>query len=172
MPSLILRLEPLPDDLEGSTLPRPGSPDAANAAPVVDIAEHERLAAATPLSRWSAAVAAAQDACLVVDQTGSIVSISAAAAELLGCSDAAVIGRGLLDVVQVVDLETGAPRPEYATRITPLAVLHGPGLMRSLMRVRHYDDTLLTLDTMSAPIHDAAGHPIGSISYLATLARL
>jgi PAS domain S-box-containing protein len=136
---------------------------------VIDLATSERLSSATPLSRWSAAVAAAHDACFVLDQNGIVISISVAAVELLGCGDAAVIGRHILDVINLVDLETGAPNPEYAPRITPLVVLEGPGLGRSLLRVRHGDGTTVTLDTASAPIHDVSAHLLGSVSFLAPI---
>lgn len=169
MPSLIIRLEPLPGsdrDSNGST------PPPVPLRPVADVAEHENGNATTPLARWSAAAAAAHDACLILDTDGAIVSISAAAAELLGCSNNAVIGRRLLDVIDVVDLETSAPHPDYASLITPLAVLTGRGLMRSLLRVRHSSGSLITVDTASAPVHDAAGDTVGSVSFLAAIASL
>jgi PAS domain S-box-containing protein len=136
---------------------------------VVDVAAPERLTVATPLTRWSAAVAAAHDACFVVDSNGIVISISVAAVELFGCGDAAIIGRHILDVVQLVDLETGAADPDYASRITALAVLDQPGLARSLMRVRHADGSLVTLDSSSAPVHDVTGYPLGSVTFLAPI---
>lgn len=160
MPSLILRLEQLPEDVTGAA---PGSPLRA----VVDLDDSD--APATPLARWSAASAAAHDPCLVLDRDGAIVSISASAAELLGCSDGGVIGRPLLEVIDVVDFETGSPNPDYATRITPLAVLEGQGLSRSVLRVRHPDDALVTVDTASTPVHDATGSVVGSVSFLASV---
>jgi PAS domain S-box-containing protein len=138
-------------------------------ARVVDLGASERLSTATPLSRWSAAVAAAHDGCFVVDRNGVVISVSVAAVELLGCGDMAVIGRHVLDVVNLVDLETGAANPEYAQRITPLVVLDGPGLGRSLIRVRHRDGTLVTLDTASVPVHDVSGNLLGSVTFLAPI---
>jgi PAS domain S-box-containing protein len=146
-----------------------GAPDGDGTPRIVDLATSERLSSSTPLSRWSAAVAAAHDACFVVDGSGVVLSISVAAVELLGCADTAVIGRHILDVINLVDLETGAAHPEYAVRITPLAVLDGPGLGRSLMRVRHSNGTLVTLDTASVPIHDVSAHLLGSVSFLAPI---
>jgi hypothetical protein len=72
-------------------------------------------------------------------------------------------------VINLVDLETGAAHPEYAPRITPLVVLDGPGLSRSLMRVRHEDGAVVTLDTSSAPIHDVNGHLLGSVTFTAPI---
>lgn len=197
MPSLILRLEQLapPDAPRTPDADRDPAPDGAPAnheaaaAPidpyqsgpavassaasaarrVVDVAGSERLSTATPLSRWSAAVAAAHDACFVLDLNGAIISISVAAVELLGCGDAAIIGRHVLDVLNLVDLETGAAHPAYAPRITPLAVLEGPGLGRSLLRVRHDEGAVVTLDTSSAPIHDVNAHLLGSVTFIAPI---
>ena len=136
---------------------------------VVDLGNDNRVAvASTPLARWSAAVAAAHDACVVLDRDGQVLSMSAAAAELFGCSDIGVIGRPLLDVVEVVDFDSGIANPDYAARVAPLAVLaNGSGLMRSLMRVRRRDSVRVTLDVSAAPIHDGARWTVGSISFLA-----
>jgi PAS domain-containing protein len=158
VPKLILRLEPLA-----------GADPSARTRHVVDLGDHGRApAASTPLARWSASVAAAHDPCVVVDAQGQVLSLSVSAAELLGCSDAGVIGRRLLDVVDLVDFETGGLKPDYAPRIAPLAVLtNANGLMRSLLRVRHRDGSRLTIDASSAPLHDVRGEIIGSISFLA-----
>lgn len=162
---LILRLERLM------------TPEGASAPPVrhvVDLGDHARAAAPAaaattpPMARWSAAVAAAHDPCLLVDRKGQVLSISASAAELLGCSDGAVVGRRLLDVMRLVDFDTGGPDPDYASRIAPLAVLStGSGLLRSLLRVRLHDDSRLTVDASAAPVHDAHGETLGSITFLA-----
>jgi PAS domain S-box-containing protein len=187
LPSLILRLEHLarvdvPPVPAAESAPAAGRASTAVADPVapaaepaptsrrvVDVSAPERLSTATPLSRWSAAVAAAHDACFVLDVNGVVISISVAAVELLGCGDAAVIGHHLLEVVNLIDLETGASHPAYEARITPLAVLEGAGLARSLMRVRHEDGTIVTLDTSSAPIHDVNAHLLGSVSFIAPI---
>jgi PAS domain S-box-containing protein len=136
---------------------------------VVDVAAPERLSVATPLTRWSAAVAAAHDPCFVIDANGIVISISVAAVELLGCGDMTTIGRHVLDILTLVDLDTGASDPDYANRITPLAVLDNPGLSRSLIRVRHADGALVALDTSSAPIRDVTGYPLGSVTFLAPI---
>lgn len=160
MSKLIMRLERLP-----------GADAPAGPRHVVDLGDHVRApAASTPLARWSASVAAAHDPCVVVDDQGQVLSLSASAAELLGCSDAGVIGRPLVDVVDLVDFETGASRPDYASRVAPIAVLaNGNGLMRSLLRVRHRDGSKVTIDASSAPLHDVRGDIIGSLTFLAAV---
>jgi PAS domain S-box-containing protein len=168
VPSLILRLESLDDDA-----PRDPAATTTGLPSQVDLTDAATGSATPhPLARWQAAVEASADACLVLDSRGCVVSASAAAIEALGCSDQPVRGRRLLDVIDVVDLDSGASHPEYAVRITPLATLGGRGLMRSLMRLRHPDGSLVTLDSSSAPLHDDAGQTIGSISYFATFATL
>jgi PAS domain S-box-containing protein len=163
---LILRLERLPGAARDGE-----SPLAPSARHVVDLGDHGRSpVASTPLARWSAAVAAAHDPCLVLDLEGQVLSLSVSGAELLGCSDAAVIGRPLLDVLHLVDFDTGALDPDYAARIAPLAVLQsGSGLMRSLLRVRTREGDRLTVDASSAPLHDVRGETIGSLTFLAAV---
>lgn len=129
-----------------------------------------RQTSTNSLSRWSAAVAAAHDACFVLDPTGAVVSVSVDAVALLGCGDETVIGRHILDVINLIDLDSGTAHPEYASRITPLVVLGGSGLARSLMRVRRADGSIVTLDSASSPIHDAAGQLIGSLTFIAQIA--
>jgi PAS domain-containing protein len=157
---LILRLAPLQGAEEASPAPT---------RHVVDLGERSRQPSApTPLARWIATVAAAHDSCLVLDDNAQIVSISTSAADLLGCSDSVVIGQRLLDVIELVDFETGGSRPDYAPRIAPVAVLAaGSGLMRSLIRLRQADGGRLTIDASAAPIHDARGETVGSMTFLA-----
>jgi PAS domain S-box-containing protein len=165
---LILRLERLHGaDVVTSTTP--GQRGSTQARHIVDLGDHGRPpAASTPLARWIATAAAAHDPCLVLDPEGQILSVSTRGAELLGCSDVAIIGRQLLDVIELVDFETGGARPDYAARIAPIAVLSpGHGLMRSLLRVRQSDGTRQTVDASAAPIHDAHGETVGSFTFMA-----
>lgn len=164
MTKLILRLERLAEPAWPSA-----TRDADERRPhVVDLGDERRRAvASTPLARWISAVAGAHEPCFVLDGDGQVLSLSAGAAELLGCADPGAVGRRLLDVVEVVDFDYGGAA-DYATRIAPLAVLtRGSGLMRSLMRVRQRDGVRVTLDTSSAPIHDADGATVGSCTFLA-----
>lgn len=166
MAKLILRLEPLAEATNGSSA----------LAHVVDLGDRSRSeqartgSAASPLARWIATVAAAHDACLVLDPDGRIASLSSAGADVLGCSQGGVIGRRLLDVVELLDFETGQVRPDYSARIAPLGVLQsGTGLMRSLLRLRHPDGAAVTVDASAAPLHDARGTTVGSVTFLAPL---
>ncbi|HVA60900.1 MAG TPA: PAS domain-containing protein [Mycobacteriales bacterium] len=124
--------------------------------------------ASSPLSRWGSTVAAARDACLVLDAGGRVVSVSPACAELFGQSVDALIGRDLLDAVALVDFETGEAAPEYAARIPPLLVLTVVTLGRSLLRLERPAGRV-TLDIISAPLRGNDGQVVGSISFLAEI---
>jgi hypothetical protein len=169
LPSLILRLEPLDGPDDPIVLPRLSS--EAEGATTITLPVHagDREPAASALDRWVSTVALSTDACLVLDSAGLVVAISGAALELLGVGSGPTGGHHVLDVVPLVDLETGEPNPEYAPRITPLVVLESGGLARSLLRVRHEDDAIVTLDTSSASIHDIAGTLAGSITFIALI---
>lgn len=169
MPSLILRLESLDDDLPAEPEPQLVTRRLVD---LTDGAAEAPCPVPHPLARWQAAAETSSDACLVLDTLGAVVSVSPAALDVLGCGDALVRGRRLLDVIDVVDFDTAESNPDYAARITPLATLNGRGLMRSLMRLRRADGTLTTLDSTSAPLHDEVGETIGSISFFATFATL
>jgi PAS domain S-box-containing protein len=175
VPSLILRLESLDDDIDSDRDSDPDpAPDRSNGVPSqVDVSDSPESATGSHrLAGWQAAAESSSDACLLLDARGAVVSASPAAIDALGAAGQPVRGRRLLDVIDVVDLDTGASHPDYAVRITPLATLGGRGLMRSLMRLRCPDGSLVTLDSTSAPLHDADGETIGSISFFATFATL
>jgi len=161
MPKLVLRLHALPAVRPEVVAPRH----------VVDLAGRARSAPTpTPLARWSGVVATAHDPCVLLDANGRVVSLSPTAADLLGCGIEAVAGRPLLTLIDLVDFDTGASAPDYALRVAPLAVLQaGAGLVRSLLRVRHADGTVRTVDAAGSPLHDADGGLIGSITLLAPL---
>lgn len=169
MTKLILRLERL-DDVAANGSAAALDAEVERPLHVVDLGDHGRApVASTPLARWIATVAAAHDPCLVLDQHAQVLSMSVSAAELLGCTEG-VIGRRLLDVVEVIDFDTGRPAPDYAHRIAPVSVLTaGSGLMRSLMRIRQRDGMVVTVDAAAAPIHDATGTTVGSFTFFASV---
>ena len=164
MPKLVLRLHALP----AGTLA-----DSATPRHVVDLGDRDRQPAAptpTTLARWSRVTATSHDPCLLVDDHGRVVSMSPSAARLLGCDTEGVIGRHLLALIDLLDFDTGASAPDYAHRVAPLAVLQeGAGLVRSLMRVRHAAGQVHTLDAAAAPLHDADGQLVGSLTLFAQL---
>lgn len=164
MPKLVLRLQALPKGSLG---------DSAAPRHIVDLGHGGRPAATptpTTLARWSRVTATSHDPCLLLDDQGRAVSVSATAGLLLGCAGDGVMGRHLLAILDLVDFDTGASAPDYALRVAPLAVLeHGAGLVRSLLRVRHADGQVRTLDAAAAPLHDADGRLVGSLTHFAPL---
>lgn len=167
MTRLVMRLARLSDgDDRGDRAAADGRDDRDRQ--LVDLSDARGGGVAfTPLARWIAAVAASHDACVVLDADGHVLSVSPSASELLGTAASGVIGRRLLEVVEIVDFDYGGAA-DYAARIAPVAVLNeGSGLMRSLMRVRLRDGSRVTLDTSSAPVHDATGRTTGSVTFLA-----
>lgn len=110
---------------------------------------------------WLAAVASSVDACLVVDDEGRLAAVSEAAAVLLDLDDHQV-GARFADLVCAVDFSLGA-RPEIdQQRLPPLQALESGHTARALLRVRHRDGALVTLDVVSSPL---ARH-VGSLSFL------
>jgi PAS domain-containing protein len=162
MPELVLRLHALPTGM---------LTDSAAPRHVVDLGDRGRPSPTpTTLTRWSRVTAAAHDPCLLLDDRGRVVSLSASAGRLLGCGTDAVAGEPLLSLLELLDFDTGASAPDYAHRVAPLAVLNdGAVLVRSLLRVRHGDGEIRTLDAAGAPLHDAAGRLVGSLTLFAPL---
>jgi hypothetical protein len=143
---------------------------------------------------WAGMVSDATEPCLVLDADGVIVAASRACLLLLGtpvvadpppgstpgtaplgptAAGAGVpaveewIGRGLLDVVDLVDLTaSGAALAAWeAERIPPLLVLSTGSLARGLMRVR-VGELARTVDVVSTPLWDgSAAGTVGSLSF-------
>jgi PAS domain-containing protein len=125
-----------------------------------------------PLAAWVAVTSASPDACLVLDDRGRVAGCSAPAAELLGEGQEQMRGRSLVgDVIDVVDFSAQAgPGDHYALRIPPLLALASEMPARGLLRVRHGDGRHVTLDAVSAPLHEPGGRLAGSVSFLAAIA--
>ena len=163
MAKLVLRLQALPTGTVA---------DAAAPRHVVDLVQPRAAPTPTPttLARWSRVTATSHDPCLLLDDQGRVVSVSTTAGQLLGCGNDGVVGRHLLPLLHLLDFDTGASAPDYAHRVAPLAVLEeGAGLVRSLLRVRHPDGQVRTLDAAAAPLHDGEGRLVGSLTLFALL---
>lgn len=122
------------------------------------------------LTPWCKLVEDSPEACMVLDPSGGVVAVSAAAAELVGeYGPDQVVGHHLLDVVDLVDFHGGVAGAVYADRLAPLIALSGDTLARGLMRVRFPDGGTRTLDAVAAPLHDAEGQVAGTIAFLASI---
>lgn len=124
--------------------------------------------------RWAQVAAVADEPCVLLDADGMIVVSSPACRALLGTDGLPHptgahrdwTGRGLLDVLRLVDLTaSGAPLASWeAERIPPLLALATGNLARGLIRVR-LGDRSRTADVVSTPLRDA-GAVVGSLSFL------
>lgn len=125
---------------------------------------------------WANAVAGAAEPCVVLDADGVIVAHSETFRALLGAAPEAVgnepgqdeqwVGRGLLEVITLVDLTaTATPLAGWETeRVPPLLVLATGNLARGVMRVRVGSATR-TVDAVSTPLWDE-GILAGSLTFV------
>ena len=111
----------------------------------------------TNIDRWTSTVAAAEEPCLVIDFTTTILAISDSCGRLLGLGEAPdLVGQPLLgSALRLVDFTAG--RGELADpdtkKIPPLLALTTQRLARGLMRVQpdaHEQD--VTVDAIATPL--------------------
>ena len=116
------------------------------------------------IARWTAAVAGAQEHCLMLDVEAVIVAISPTFERLLGL-DRPAVGRDLLDgVLRLIDFADGGVLADgEVTKIPPLMALTSGRLARGLMRVGTADETC-TLDAIATPLLDG-DTTVGSLTF-------
>lgn len=134
--------------------------------------------AASSMWWWANAVAGAAEPCVVLDSDGVIVAHSETFRALLGDVMSGEdqepagewVGRGLLDVLRLVDLTAAAaPLAGWESeRVPPLLVLATGALARGVMRVRIGAATR-TVDAISTPLWDEATLA-GSLTFLCRIA--
>lgn len=135
------------------------APDALDLdAPALDAAGRRTLDLDPgALLPWLEAVRVSSDACLVVDARSRLVALSLAAGVLLDL-DGDQVGIPLRALVRVVDFSpAGWPEADQQRCLPPLQALEAGKVARALLRVRHRDDTLITLDVLSTPLASGAG---------------
>jgi hypothetical protein len=70
----------------------------------------------------------------------------------------------------VVDFSSAAePIGEHAV-VPPTQAIEAAVLSRGLMRLRRIDGVTVTIDAVSAPLHEIGGDVIGSLTFFASLA--
>lgn len=151
--------------------PEPAHRMPAERVPAPDQA-HPHQAHQGSLRRWAAAVDAAAEPCLLIDDQTRIVASSAACRELLGLADPVLTaGRPLLETLQLVDF-TAAPSPldvADADKIPPLLALNSARLARGLLRVGPIGgEPAGTVDAMTTPVLDD-GAVVGSLTFLSAI---
>ena len=104
--------------------------------------------------RWFAAtLRSIADAVIAVDAGGRVTWLNAAAEALTGWAAADAIGRALDDVFQLVDPDSGRPRP--------LGRAHAVAHTEATLRAR--DGGLRLISDALAPITDERGHAAGAL---------
>jgi PAS domain-containing protein len=125
--------------------------------------------APTSFGRWADTVFAADEPCLVIDDSMTIVAASASCCALLGLSDQrTAVGRPLLDAgLRLVDFT--AARSELAEtevdKIPPLLAVTSGRQARGLLRV-HRDNANDTVDAIATPLL-LDGKVAGSLTFFA-----
>jgi PAS domain-containing protein len=142
-----------------SAVPRPAGPEPAVEPPLA--------VRGASLQAWSRAVSGSGDPALVLDPEGAVVAASTAAAELLDRPVAELLGRELPKAAGFVDFHA-APRALGldAGSLAPMLALRSDSPARGLMRVRRDNGSLMTCDTVAAPLHDAKGELTGALVLL------
>ncbi len=110
------------------------------------------------LDRWTATVASAIEACLVIDYTTTVLAASASCCDLLRLGEPLqVVGEPLLGgALRLIDFTAG--RGELAEpeteKIPPLLALTTQRLARGLMRIQPPggDGSDITVDAISTPL--------------------
>ena len=148
--------------LTESFVPQQAGPDPAPAGPD----------ASDELARWAAAVASANEPCLVIDNEAMIVAASRSCHELLALGEAGTaVGRFLLDgVLRLVDFTAAR---ELLTevemdKIPPLLALSSGRLARGLMRVYDGSEFDATVDAIAAPLCNGST-VVGSLTFLSAI---
>ena len=120
------------------------------------------------IQHWTAAVAEADEPCLVVEGDGTIVALSRAGGRLLSIDPAGAVLPNLFDdVLPLVDFTAAsAPLAEAdLALIPPLLAISSGRLARGLLRLKVNDATACTLDVIATPLRDN-GSVVGSLSFL------
>jgi hypothetical protein len=145
-------------------------PEAVAAEPAVDPATGLLARPSEVALAWARLAAGSADLVIALDAGGRVLAMSPCAAQLIvGPGGDRVIGRHLLDVLDLVDFNpTPGDASMYADRIPPLLAIASNALSRGLLRVRTGGRTV-TLDAVAAPLHDAAGSLVGTVCFLASL---
>jgi hypothetical protein len=167
-----LELEVLAPGESESVEPTTGPPAGAAWAPPSWSGSPSPSSAPSSFDRWADTVFAADEPCLVIDDSLTIVAASASCCVLLGLArpDTAV-GRPLLDAgLRLVDFT--AARTELTDnevdKIPPLLAVTSGRQARGLLRVHRDDDHHATVDAIATPLF-TDGKVAGSLTFFATV---
>jgi hypothetical protein len=131
-----------------------------------------RASFGSTIDLWDFAVRQANEACLVLDNSFTVVAASPGCAGLLSVVAADAVGRRLLDVLPLLDFNTAGGRlpKSEVDKIPPLAAISTGMLARGLLRVPGPDNVPTTVDAISVPLRDPDG-VAGSLTFFAPVGR-
>lgn len=110
--------------------------------------------------RLQVTLASLVDAVITTDHTGCVTLLNRSAEELLGCQQAAAVGRNLQDVYPIIDERTGEPCPSPAQMVIETDRTVGPAPYRVLDGP---DGTRRVIEDTTAPIRDPEGGITGTV---------
>ena len=121
---------------------------------------------------WEYTVRYAQEACLVLDGSATVVAASPGCGELLSITPTDSVGRRLVDVLHLLDFNAVAGKlPERdVDKIPPLLAMTTKGLARGLIRFNGADGAVDTVDAISVPLRDGP-RVVGSLTFFAAVGR-
>jgi PAS domain-containing protein len=125
------------------------------------------------LTRWATAVDAADEACLLLDAQGVVVTLSAGFTQLSGVTRAGAVGRRLTDrVLHLLDFTAdNAALPDWEVgKIPPLLAIGSKTLARGLLRIGDRQGAMTTVDAIATPVTEA-GSVVGSLTFFAPVQR-
>jgi hypothetical protein len=110
------------------------------------------------IAAWAQRVTEAQETCLVLNERGRVVAMSAGTAMSLNLDPTACMGRPLLELVTLVDFsQIGVPVEDPDVQLPPLKALRTGTLARGLVRLRLAHGLLVTYDVVGVPLAGGQG---------------
>ena len=124
------------------------------------------------LDLWGHTAQQAQEPCLVLDISATVVAASPGCGELFAFTASDAVGRRLTDVLRLLDFNAVAGNlPEWEVdKIPPLLAISTAVLARGLLRVRGADGPAVTVDAISVPLRDGV-RVVGSLTFFAPVGR-
>ena len=124
------------------------------------------------LDLWEYTVRHAQEPCLALDVSATVVAASPGCGELLSITPSDAVGRRLVDVLHLLDFNAVAGKlPEWEVdKIPPLLAISTAGLARGLLRVPGADGSSDTVDAISVALRDGP-RVVGSLTFFAPVGR-
>lgn len=116
----------------------------------------------TPLvgsvAEWAKRITEAQETCLLLDDRGRVVALSAGCALSLNLDPRTAHGKPLRELVALVDFSaTGLPVEDPELQLPPLKALRSATMARGLVRLRLGREVVTTYDVVGVPLAGGVG---------------